>query len=562
MRMKKLVFILALAVNAFPAFAQEHDAHYREQVAVHLNATTFLTGEHLLLTVYCLDASSGQPASLSSIAYLELVGENGKPFLQAKVKLANGVGGGSFLLPAHMNSGNYMLVVYTRWMRNFPEKNFFQKELTVINPLRLDPAQLGQGEVQKEISPEVSSSLFRATLAKKEYGLREQVTLNLANEDSLAAVLSVSVRAREEGFHQNTGSSTTTNQNETSQARRPLVFLPDLRGELVTGRVVDKSTRLPLAGSLVSLSVPSRDFLFLVSRTDSSGRFYFNVPVIESGQLLFGVPGKKPADFILETESPFLENYSSFSPAAFRLKATQLKAVEKRFIHQQVEYAFSAVKKDSVMVRVSDEHFYGAPEKRYVLDRFTRFPTMEDVFREFIPEVVVKKRGEAFSLEMFNYKYDFRFANTPLVLIDGIPVEDIAAVMAYDPMLIKQISIRSRRYFYGDMTCDGIISIETFTGEAKGLKREHLQAVEYIPPAPSGLLFSPSYESATSLGRVPDYRNQLFWASEVTIKGANAKTFTFFTSDVPGDFLIEIKGVKSNGEMISVSEIFQVLDRK
>lgn len=559
--MKRFVFILALVLMMSPAFAQEDS--YRERIAIHLNSTVLLTGEQLFLTVYCLDASSGKPTSLSTIAYVELVGENGKPFLQSKVKLNDGIGGGTFLLPAHMNSGNYTLIVYTRWMRNFAESEFFQKQLTVINPLRLEAAQLTPDNVQEQIvsGRETSASLLRASLDKKQYNTREQVMLDLANSDSLAARFSISIRALEDDtvFNEEPGWTVMKNPSTASQ---PIKFLPDLRGELVTGKVMAKSTRLPLARSLVSLSAPSVDFLFLISETDSSGRFYFNVPFIESGQLLITVPGKKTDDFSVELESPFLENYSSFLPSAFKLQAKHLKAVEKRFIHQQVEYAFSAVKRDSVTVSTTDEHFYGIPEKRYVLDRFTRFPTMEDVFREIIPEVVVKKRGETFSLEMFNYKYDFRFANTPLVLIDGIPVEDIARVMAYDPMLIKQISIRSRRYFYGAMVCDGIVSIETFTGEAKGLKLENVKTVEYIPPVPAGSVFSPSYDSTADLSRVPDYRNQLFWLSDAVVIGQGTQRFSFFTSDIAGKFLISIKGVRANGEVISQVKVLEVIKKK
>lgn len=565
--MKKFVFVFTLFLKTLILFSQEKEALYREQIAIHLNASVLLAGERLLMTVYCLDASSNQPSSLSSIVYVELIGANMKPVVQAKVRLQNGAGGGDFLLPNQVNSGNYTLIAYTRWMRNFSEKDFFQRELAVINPLRLDPTQIISETRREQKIPSSQperAPLLQAKLNKEQYGLREQVTLSVINTDSLTGRFSISIRALEDDvfFNEPTEFGTTKNQERSTGGKKQFQFLPDLRGELVTGRVLEKSTNLPLKESLVSLSAPAKDFQFLISRTDSSGRFYFNVPAIESDRLLLALPGKDENDFTFKIDNPFLENYSSFTPSKFGLENKHLQIIEKKFVHQQVNDAFASVKKDSISIKAAGLHFYGIPEKQYVLDRFTRFPTMEDVFRELIPEVVVKKRGENFSLEMFSYRYDFRFEGAPLVLIDGIMIEDANVVMAYDPMLIKQISVRNKRYFYGDMLCNGLVSIETFSGEAKGLKIESIQAVEYIPPVQPKAPHSPAYSQKTDLSRVPDYRNQLFWTSDVIMQGTDAKTFTFFTSDVSGKFIVDIKGVNSNGEIISVSKTFQVLDNK
>jgi len=564
--MKKFVVVFILLVNILFAFGQEKPTPYREQIAIHLNATEFLVGEHVLMTVYCMDASSKQPSSLSSIVYVELIGEDMKPILQSKVRLQNSIGGGHFLLPNHINSGNYTLIAYTRWMRNFSEKNFFRKELTIISPLRLDPNLLTTEiqPIQKSISskPE-SSSLSLVRPDKEQYGLRELVTLSLTNRDSLTTRFSISVRAIEDDnfFNGVSESEITINQGEPLNDITRFQFLPDLRGELITGIVLEKSIRLPLKGSLVSLSVPAKNFQFLISHTDSTGRFYFHVPAIESSQLFFGLPGKDGNDFIFEVDNPFLETYDSFIPSKFSLGTKHLGVIEKRFMYQQIDDTFSSVWKDSIKGETEHEHFYGIPEKRYVLDRFTRFPTMEDVFREIIPEVIVKKRGDSFFLELYNFKYGYRFDGPPLILIDGILV-DAALVMAYDPMNIKQISVRNIRYFYGAMACNGILSIETFTGEAKGLKLEGIKVLDYISPMQQKLFFIPKYDQKIDLSRVPDYRIQLFWNADVIMKGGNTKTLSFFTSDIPGKYSIDIRGVKSNGEWINQSHTFQVLDNK
>jgi hypothetical protein len=566
MKLNKFVSVLALLLSTLFVFGQDKDTFYHEKINIHLNATAFLAGERVLMTVYCADISN-RPSSLSSIVYVELIGEDIKPIVQSKVTLRDGIGEGHFLLPNFMNSGNYTLIAYTRWMRNFSEKEFFRKEITIINPLRLDHNRLVQDiqPVQKATSlqPQITP-LAKVTLDKEQYGLRELVTMSLTNNDSESYKFSISVRLLDEDvfLNEDFGLFLSENHQDSLDAKEFFQFLPDLRGELLTGTVFHKSTNLPLKQSLVSISVPSKEFKFLISRTDSSGRFYFNLPPIESGQLFFALPGNDLNDFNLKVDNPFLEDYSSFLPSKFYLESKDLEIVERRFVHQQINAAFGAVKKDSILIKNEELHFYGNPEKLYILDNYTRFPTMEDVFRELIPEIIVKKRGDIYSLELFNFKYGFRFDGPPLILIDGIIVEDIADVMAFDPMLIKQISIRNRQYFYGDMSCNGIVSIETFNGNATGLRLDKMSVIEYVPTTQHKLFFSPVYDQRFDLLRVPDYRIQLFWNPEVVLKESSADTFTFFISDVPGKYLISIMGVKSTGELIYQSHKFKVLDNK
>jgi len=40
--------------------------------------------------------------------------------------------------------------------------------------------------------------------------------------------------------------------------------------------------------------------------------------------------------------------------------------------------------------------FYGKADENYLLDDFTRFPVMEEVMREYVPGVFVRKRRDGF----------------------------------------------------------------------------------------------------------------------------------------------------------------------
>src|SRR5688572_23712177 len=90
----------------------------RESIGMHLNTHLFVTGETVLFTIHC---KTGEKLSeLSSVAYVEVINNELTPVFQFKIKLDHGVGYGDFFLTGKIPSGNYTIIAYTRWMRNFP----------------------------------------------------------------------------------------------------------------------------------------------------------------------------------------------------------------------------------------------------------------------------------------------------------------------------------------------------------------------------------------------------------------------------------------------------------
>ena len=76
---------------------------FRERVYVQTDKQLYLAGE-LLWMKLCLTDESGQPASFSKVAYVELLDRSGA-VAQAKVDMKNGVGEGWLELPALLPTG-------------------------------------------------------------------------------------------------------------------------------------------------------------------------------------------------------------------------------------------------------------------------------------------------------------------------------------------------------------------------------------------------------------------------------------------------------------------------
>ena len=70
------------------------------------------------------------------MCYVEVLQANGKPVLQGKIGLNQGMGNGSFVLPASLASGNYLLRAYTAWMKNFDPQFYFEQPVSIVNTLK------------------------------------------------------------------------------------------------------------------------------------------------------------------------------------------------------------------------------------------------------------------------------------------------------------------------------------------------------------------------------------------------------------------------------------------
>jgi hypothetical protein len=559
--MKATLQILIFSFVAWNVgWAQKPGPLPEESLMLHLNTTFFLTGETLHFKIYCLDKnSSGKISQLSSVAYVELVGEDQQPLTQMKVRLEKGVGHGDFFFPGNIPSGNYMLIAYTKWMRNFDEKLFFHTTITVINPLIRPPVSDTSARVAVEglREPQAHHDGLLLQTDKESYGIRERVSIKLANDTDVTMFLSANVRLLEPEINSAFSLGEFVTNNNGQPGLKEIRFLPEIRSELISGILKDKINGKPLAGALVSLSSPSQNFEFIMSTTDSIGRYYFNSRNIGSDYILLH-PHSAPQGVIIEPDAEFLGKYISFTPPKLRIDSSMKKMINRRHVSLQVENAFYNAKKDSLAPMQKNGRFFGKPDKSYNLDDFTRFPSMEDVFREIIPQVVVKIRDGNFFLVMISGVNSYRFQNPPLVLVDGIPIDNTNAFMKYDPSLIKTISLITRRYYYGGLETEGIISVETFDGDAKNLPLGDLVRVKYTRPEAEKIYYFADYENNQTLTRIPDFRTQLYWNPSVEVNASSTTTLNFFTGDLPGTYVAEIVGFTSTGKQIYYTKEFQV----
>jgi hypothetical protein len=116
-------------------FSAYHENALQEKIFIHTSKNNFIAGETLYFKIYSVDGMEHRPLEVSQVCYVELLSAANFPVVQVKTALKDGAGSGTLNLPDSLNSGNYKLIGYTSWMKNFTPDYFFSKQISVLNPL-------------------------------------------------------------------------------------------------------------------------------------------------------------------------------------------------------------------------------------------------------------------------------------------------------------------------------------------------------------------------------------------------------------------------------------------
>jgi hypothetical protein len=123
------------------SFNQYRQRNVQEKVYVHTDKSTYLPGEIIWFKIYSVDASFHQLLNLSKVVYVDVIDNGHNAVMQAKIAMSYGTGSGSLYIPVSLSNGNYTLRAYTNWMKNFSPDYYFEKNITIINPLKSPDAE-------------------------------------------------------------------------------------------------------------------------------------------------------------------------------------------------------------------------------------------------------------------------------------------------------------------------------------------------------------------------------------------------------------------------------------
>jgi hypothetical protein len=551
-----------------------------ETIYLHGNANLFFPGEYLYYSLYVINTRTYRLSDISKVAYVQLIAENTEVVFTQKVSLDKGKGQGDFFFPTDLPSGNYKIVAFTHWMKNAGSSQFYQSDVTFLNPYRSDQtvflntgadriscnngisgaveepgevpsnAELGLELEQKTFAPGEGGRIvlrnFKGALGRGNYSL----SIRRAEEFPHARRVSASDYARR---YPDLSQTLTQGVND-------LLAIPEQRGELISGRLIEEGTGTPLGNRLLALSLPGENFQIKKSLTDAEGKFYTYVTRPfqgSSGIVELLPPGKVPVTFEWYSPAGWEGDIPCFYQ--FYLEEGMQEVIRIRSIHNQIENSYFEAKPDTLQPRETPDPFEGETPAIYQLNDYTRFPTLRETIVEILEHVWVKKgdnREEAIMVYLPGETSSSQYgSNRAMVVADGILVPDHEAFLEYDARKIGTVKVIRQNYQLGGTEYKGMLVIETLDGQFRANWASDFGArFSYLPPALLKAYFRQDKPSA----QIPDFRHQLLWEPDIRLDGS-MEYFSFYTSQVPGRYVVALEGFTTYGKPISLNTYFEVI---
>jgi hypothetical protein len=541
-----------------------------ETIFIHTNAVTLVSGETLLYKVYCLKSSDKTPSGISKVAYVELVDDNKKSVFKTKIALENASGQGDYFIPTTLKTGTYKLIGYTNWMLNKPFSELFQLNINIVNPYKVDEKTASQNIFAGNTNTTAESlknENVNLNLNKKIFSNRELVDLKIksSNANYTNGTYSLSVRKLDNIPAQNQISAV----NFAAATAYPVVLdlknenqkiiLPEVRGEIISGKINAKNNSDKIDNISVGLSIPGKSFAFKVVQTDKNGNFIFNVnQTFYSPNIILQIIDEKANNYELTVNNAPEIDYTkvSFEKDA-KLSYTIKESLLERSISSQVENAYFHKKVDNIEKTPTVEPFYYPLTKEYILDDYTRFKTLKETITEVAVEAYSKQKDDKLYLHVNDPSVFPQLPNPALVLVDGLYLENQNDLLTYNMKNVYKIEIIVGRYYVGAKSFNGLISFTTFDKDFKSTQTGSFIAKPTIlRPQPKKIYNKVKYENTADNERIPDFRNQLFWNPDVQLN-QDSET-SFYTSDLSGTFEIRLEGFTKSGIPVSIKENIEI----
>jgi hypothetical protein len=335
-------------------------------------------------------------------------------------------------------------------------------------------------------------------------------------------------------------------------------FIPEYRGHLIRGTVTD-SVGNPAAGIATYLSSPAKNIQLYTARSKTNGEVQFEVKNFWGPKKI--IVQAQDSTLQVKIHNPYAETFASRKLFPLRLEPSISKNLLTRSIAMQVQDIYYRDSSARFSVSAIDSTaFYGKADETYFLDDYTRFTVMEEVMREYVPGVMVRKRRDGFHFLLLDNIKKGVFQNSPLVLLDGMPVFDVDKIMQFDPLQVKKLEVFTRRYYLGPLIFFGVVSYTTYTGDLAGFQLDPKSiSMDYEGLQRQRVFYSPQYENQKQREtRMPDRRNLLFWEPQVSLDQDGKHRLEFFTSDVTGTYTIVVEGLTKDGYAGSATSSFSV----
>jgi hypothetical protein len=550
-----------------------------EEIYLHSDRVKYIAGEDIWFSIYTIDMEKGKLSARNAVAYVELLNPWNMPVIQSRFQLSGGRGEGNFSLPDSLSSGTYTIRAYTNWMKNFLPDNCYTQDIDIFNSFkdsgfRREASSGNNVKIKQSVAKKEKEKSSVTVAADSIFNRREKVTLKFETHNSNEGQssiydLSISVTPCEiseepEGIKEYLERKKAIWENILSGIKAPPRYSFESAGHNLSVLIKYRENNISDSADYIYMSIQGKVAEFRYAGRDTAGRFNFILPVDDKFRNLILQPEHANNNMVLEIEPSF----SWILPASYSFNDTltdsQLDVFSKlSFNYQAAKIYGTKLKKEAETnddSNLKKRRFYGIPEMEISLDDYIKLPSMQEIFFELLPGIIIRPRKSGYIMQITNPLTGVFYDEPPLVMIDGVIINDLTVLVDLNPEIVERIEVVKTPYLVGDLILHGVVNVITRTGNFSSITMpDYAIILPYRVIDKPSKIIAPDYsDEQNRSNRIPDLRNTLYWNPSVkTDKKGNAE-IAFWTSDLPGSYTINIQGISVTGEKVSLHKSFIV----
>jgi hypothetical protein len=492
---------------------------------------------------------------LSNIVYVDIVTPQGLPVVQGKYQLYPEGASGNILIPENVQTGNYYIRFYTKWMRDGQMTSFFFKPLRIINAF-------SSNVLQHEKRFNVNEQSLIDTIQIPTLQVNALQTISVESNQ----VVSLDISKHIQAYNINNASVSITKKGsvfhpyvyEYKNPNPGITIIPETRGLSLSGTIVNKQDSIPIPNVGVWVSMPLNDQI--IKRevfTNRKGKFHVDLGKEYGSSELYIHPQVTQSDLspLVLTDNDFAYAMVSLPYLTFQPDRIEEKWYREMAVNSQLHNLYHLTSADSVsLVNTSemDYNFYGKPDFVLTIDDFISLPAIEDYIKELMPMIKIKGNKQNTFMQVLG-KSDNYLNSDPLVMYNSYKISDLKSILELTPHHLERIEVVQGLYVRGDITYGGIVHFIPKTGVHAKINLDDKSIILPYRLFNTEMQVVDIYKNEP---HVPHVGNCLYWNPSIDISKSGTGIIHFNTGSEPGTLQLKIEGIdRNNKPFIYLSDI-------
>ncbi len=519
----------------------------QERIYVTTDRSLYAANEEIKIFAAYLQKPLSDTLVWSKVLYIEIINAQGTSFHQSKHPLNKWNNSIEITIPETLKTGDYFIKAYTRWMRNFSTRFYGYKMIKIINLSLPEVESANINNIDSSECPVFmpckGGSQIKLVTDKTSYKPREPVKLEIQtgifNSDNSSFTVSVA----KTGATNRSGQKIEWMESPDFQDY-PLLYLPEIFGNTISGVVKDPVSGVPVGGIDVAFAIMADTAYFTTTKSTSDGLFYFNLPHYNEDIPFFLIAKDDSTAYEIARHSDFCTKPVSLEPIDFSISDKEEAAWLDIAINAQLkqkyyndQFILSDMERESL-------GFYGRPDATYETKDYIEIPTLDEFIFEIISEIsIVNQREKA---QIYLAKKNTFQVYPLLVMIDHVPVTSLQEILNMKTRDIEKVEVINHAFVAGHSKFNGILHVFSKKGNYGGLM---LPTNSMLSQMEGFHVSQHNHEKVSTEGLVenqPDRRTTIYWNTDIKIVPNTKNNYSFFTSDIIGEYEILLYGIKNN----------------